>query len=79
MSQQGPAAGLEALSAAVLCVGPLEGSCHYLHYLHHSLASGQIRGREHSPTSTENWIKDLLSMAHPSEQDPVSPSVSLSQ
>ena len=23
--------------------------CHYLHYLHHSLASGQTTGREHSP------------------------------
>ena len=32
------------------CMGPFEGSCHYLHYLHHSLASGQITGREHSPT-----------------------------
>ena len=31
-------------------------------------------------TSTENWIKDLLNMAppHPSEQDPISPSVSFS-
>ena len=33
-------------------------------------------GRQLSP-SIENWIKDLLSMA-PSEQDPVSPTVSLS-
>ena len=24
--------------------------CHYLHYLHHSLASGQTTGREQSPT-----------------------------
>ena len=23
------------------CTGPFEGGCHYLHYLHHSLASGQ--------------------------------------
>ena len=28
--------------------GPFEGSYHYLHYLHHSLASGQITDREHS-------------------------------
>ena len=28
--------------------------------------------------STENWIKDLLNMALPSEQDPDSPTVSLS-
>ena len=27
-----------------------EGGLHYLHYLHHSLASGQTIGREHSPT-----------------------------
>ena len=32
------------------CMGPFEGAHHYLHYLHNSLASGQITGREHSPT-----------------------------
>ena len=50
-----------------MCMGPFEGGCHSLHYLHHSLASGQIREREHStpPPSKENWIKDLLSMAPP--------------
>ena len=31
------------------CMGPSEGSHHYLHYLRHSLASGQTTGREHSP------------------------------
>ena len=31
------------------CMGPFEGAHHYLHYLHNSLASGQITGREHSP------------------------------
>ena len=31
------------------CMETFEGSCHYLHYLHHSLASGQMTGREHSP------------------------------
>ena len=30
-------------------LGPFEGGHHYLHYLHHSLLSGQITGREHSP------------------------------
>ena len=30
------------------CRGPFEGGHHYLHYLHHSLASAQITGREHS-------------------------------
>ena len=31
------------------CMGPFEGGSHYLHYLHHSLASSQITEREHSP------------------------------
>ena len=30
-------------------VGPFEGGHHYLYYLHHILASGQIIGREHNP------------------------------
>ena len=30
------------------CIGPFEGGHYYLHYLHHSLALGQITGREHS-------------------------------
>ena len=29
--------------------GTFEGGFHYLHYLHHSLVSGQTTGREHSP------------------------------
>ena len=50
--------------------------CHYLHYLHHSLASGQTTGREHSCCpSTKNKIYGAW--PRPSEQDPVSPSVSL--
>ena len=32
------------------CMGPSEGGRHYLHYLHHSLVSGQTTGREHSHT-----------------------------
>ena len=32
------------------CIGPREGGPRYLHCLHHSLASGQTTGREHSPT-----------------------------
>ena len=33
-----------------LCVhSPFEGGHHYLHYLHHSLVSGQTTGRKHSP------------------------------
>ena len=31
------------------CMGSFEGGRHYLHYFHHSLVSGQTRGREHSP------------------------------
>ena len=29
--------------------GTFEGDCQYLHYFHHSFASDQITGREHSP------------------------------
>ena len=36
--------------AASTLVPPFEGGPHYLHYLHHSLASGLITGREHIPT-----------------------------
>ena len=44
-------------------------------YRYHSLASGQTTGREHSthPTSTENWVKDLLSMAPPNRARPIFP------
>ena len=59
-------------------MGPSEGGCHYLHYLHHSLVSDWRTGREQPCPLTENWIKDLLRMTHLSEQDPVSPTVSLS-
>ena len=53
--------------------------CHYLHYLHHSLASGQTTGREQSPTHQQKiGLKIYWSWPCPSEQDPVSPSVSLS-
>ena len=40
----------------------------------------QVKSREGTQLHplTENWIKDLLRMARPSEQDPVFPSVSLS-
>ena len=34
-------------------MGPFEGGHHYLHYLHHSLVSGQTTGREHSPTQQQ--------------------------
>lgn len=53
-------------------LGPFEGGHHYLHHLHHSLASGPTTGREHSP-STENWSKDLLNMALPIRTRPSFP------
>ena len=37
--------GTECSSA---CMGPFDRGHHYLHYLHHSLVSGQATGREHS-------------------------------
>ena len=53
--------------------GIFEGHCHYLHYIHHSLA--QVNGREGTQLrpSTENWIKDLLSMAPPIRTRPSFP------
>ena len=66
-----------SIECSSTCMGPFEGGHHYLHYLHHSLASGQITVREHSLSpSTENWIKDLLNMALPIS---TRPSFSLSQ
>ena len=69
--------GSTACSSA--CMGPFEGGHHYLHYLHHSLASGQITGRKHSPAHQQKIrLKIYWAWPHLSEQDPVSPSVSLS-
>ena len=44
VDQWWPAAGLGSV-----CMGPFEEGCHNLHYLPHSLVSGQATGREHSP------------------------------
>ena len=53
---------------------------HYLHYLHHSLAGGQIIGREHNPAHQQKiGLKIYWVWPRPSEQDLVSPSVSLHQ
>ena len=49
MGLQGPGAGRGAECCGAFR-GPFEGGPHYLHYLHHSLVSGQITGRKHSPT-----------------------------
>ena len=60
------------------CMAAFEGGRHSLHYLHHSLASGQTR-REHSPDHQQK-IESKIYWAWPgsSEKDPVAPSVSLS-
>ena len=55
------------------------GCLHYLHYLHHSLTWGQTTEREHSTThQTKIRLKFYWTWPPWSEQDPVSPSVSLS-
>ena len=55
------------------CMRPFEGGLHYLHY---SLASNT--GREHSPALQQKiGLKIYWTRPRPSEQDPVSPSVSL--
>ena len=64
---------------SIACMGPFEGGHQYLHYLHHSLASGQITGRKYSPTHQQKiGLKIYWTWSHLSEQDPVSTSVSLS-
>ena len=63
--------GTECISAYM---GPFEGGHHYLHYLHHSLASGQTTGRENSPAHQQKiGIKNLLSMALPIRTRPSFP------
>ena len=56
------AGGIDCGSA---CRGPFEGGHHYLLYLHHSLVPGHNREGTQPRPSTENWMKDLLSMALP--------------
>ena len=71
------AGGTECSSAGM---GPSEGDHHYLLYLHCSLASGQINGREHRPAHQHKIrLKIYWAWPRPSEQDSVSPSVNLSQ
>ena len=61
--------GTESISAYM---GPFEGDCHYLHYLHHSLAPGQITGREHSPTHQQK-IRLKIYLAWPLHPRPSFP------
>ena len=63
-----------------LFMGPFEGSHHYVHYLHHSLVSDQTTGRKHSPTHQQKiGLTIYWAWPRPSDQDSVSPTVSLSQ
>ena len=43
-----------ATACSSACMGPFEGGHHYLHYLHHSLASGQITGNPLQRSCLEN-------------------------
>ena len=64
---------VEGTGCSSMCMGPLQGGRHYLHYLHHSLAQlGKREGTQPHPL-TENWIKDLLSMALPISTRPSLP------
>ena len=57
------------LKPLIHIISPFGGG---VHYLHHSLVSGQTtEGRGHP--STEKWIKDLLSMAPPVRTRPSFP------
>ena len=68
--------GTECSSA---CMEPFEGGPNYLHYLHHIFGPGWITGREHSSTHQQKiGLTIYWAWVCPSEQDPVSPSFSLS-
>ena len=43
---------------------------HFFSHVHHSLAPGKQQGGNTTPPSTENWIKDLLSMTPPIRTKP---------
>ena len=78
VGQQWPATGSGALSVAVPTWDLLKEVT--IIFITSTRVWPQVSNRErtHPHPSTENWIKDLLNMAQPSEQDPVSPMVSLS-
>ena len=72
-------AGAPRAAVHALHGGPSEGGRRDLHHLHHSLVSGETTGREHAPTHLQKLgLKSYWAWPHPSEQDPVSPSASLS-
>ena len=68
-------------SQSCFCYSVSSWSCFwkYFHYLHHSLVSGETTGREHSPSHQQKIGLKIYWAWSPSEQDPVSPTVSLSQ
>ena len=49
MGWRWPAVRVRVSECSSVCMGLPERGHHYLHYFHHSLASGQITGREHIP------------------------------
>ena len=60
-------------------ISPSEGGCHYHHHPYHSLASGQIIGREYTPTLQQKvGLKICWAWPCPPEQDLVLPIVSSS-
>ena len=62
---------VEGAECSSVCIGPFDGG---RHYLHHSLASGQITRREHSPTHQQKiGLKVLLSMVPLTRTRPSSP------
>ena len=78
VGQQWPAAALGALSVGNVCTGPYEGGRRYLHYLPHSLVSGQTTEREHSPTQQQKIGLKIYWAWHPIRTRPFPPqSVSL--
>ena len=72
-----PAAGLGALSVAINTWDLLREVI--IIFITSTIVWPGVNRREETQVhpSTENWIKDLLSMALPIKQDLVSPSVSL--
>ena len=60
-------------------MGPFEGGLHYLYYFHHSLLSGQAKGKGHSTDHQEkNGLKIYKALSCTLEQDPISPTDNLS-
>ena len=62
-----------------ICVGSFEGSHHCFHYLHHRLTPGKQQGGNTASLTNRKLDSRFTEHGpHPSEQDPVSSSVSLS-